>query len=206
MPIYSDNIGVTEHEAKLLTLDRELRAEADELLERRGLRNLLEEYSPIAVIGSYALNLMVWRDLDVIMDAPSITVEEFFDLGSRITTLLSAWKMFFTENREHASAEPPNGLYWGIRLGDTKSGAWKIDLWAFDSDEFRHKQSECGDLMRRVTPQNRLTILDLKSSVWRDPRYRKLVTSQDIYTAVLKHGIGNVEEFWRYAEDMVKTT
>jgi len=191
---------VTETDANLPTLDRTLRAEAVELLEGRGLRNLLEEHSRIAIIGSYALKLMVWRDLDIIMNAPSMSVEDFFDLGARMTKLLSAWKMFFTDNRQHELAQSPKGLYWGIRLGDIKAGAWKIDLWAFDSEEFDRKRRECEELNRNLTRQSRLTILNLKSKVWQDARYRKSVTSQDLYDAVLKHGIGTVDEFWKYAE------
>ena len=61
-------------ENDLLGTDRRLRAEADELLDGRGLRKLLEEYAPIQVVGSYALELMVWRGLDVLMEAPQITV------------------------------------------------------------------------------------------------------------------------------------
>src|SRR5207249_157623 len=112
-----------ESEQALLTTDHQLRAEADEILDVKGLRPVLEEYAPISVVGSYALQLMTWRDLDILMDAPTITVPEFFELGQRVTTLLSAWKSFFTNNRDHNN-QFPRGLYWGIRLGDIKAGAW----------------------------------------------------------------------------------
>ena|SRR2546425_752976 len=79
-------------ERDLLTLDQSLRAEADGLLEAWGLRSLLEDYAPIHLTGSYALGLMVWRDLDIVMDAPHITVAEFFALGNRITARLSPGK------------------------------------------------------------------------------------------------------------------
>src|SRR5437763_417206 len=90
-----------ESEQALLTTDSHLRAEANEILNVKGLRPLLEEYAPISVIGSYAMQLMTWRDLDILMDAPGITVAEFFEIGRRVTTRLSAWKMFFTNNRDH---------------------------------------------------------------------------------------------------------
>src|SRR6266436_6234609 len=130
-----------ESEQALLTADHQLRAEAKEILDVKNLRHLLEEYAPISVVGSYALQLMTWRDLDIIMDAPTITVAEFFELGRRVTTLLSAWKSFFTNNRDHN--QTPRGLYWGIRLGDIKTVAWKIDLWAFDSEKYSSKIREC---------------------------------------------------------------
>ena len=182
----------------LLNTDRTLRTEADALLESRGLRRLIEQHAPIHVVGSYALELMVWRDLDVLMDAPGITVEEFFDLGKSITTALSPWKMFFTNNRDHEGAPEPRGLYWGIRLGDIKTGSWKIDLWAFEPEDTRQKILEYEHLKGRLNQQNRLTILRLKSQLWRDARYRDQVTSQDIYHAVLEHKAHSLADFWSY--------
>ena len=187
-----------DSERDLLSTDRQLRAEAGALFERRGLRTLVEQYAPIHVIGSYALELMVWRDLDILMDAPGITVDEFFDLGRRITAALSPWKMFFTNNRDHQGAPYPRGLYWGIRLGDIKTGAWKIDLWAFEPEQLRDKVLECEHLKGRLNQQSRLTILSLKSQLWHDSRYRDQVTSQDIYDAVLGHGAQSLADFWSY--------
>ena len=168
----------------------------------KGLRHLLDEYAPISVVGSYALQLMTWRDLDIIMDAPTITVAEFFELGRCVTTLLSAWKMFFTNNRDHNQI--PRGLYWGIRLGDIKKGAWKIDLWAFDSEQYSSKIQECEHLHSRLNAVNRLAILKLKSHLWKDPRYRDTITSQQIYDAVLDHGIHSLDDFWVYMEMKAK--
>ncbi len=192
------------NESDLLSADRKLRAEADALLESGGLRKLLEQYAPIHVVGSYALELMVWRDLDVVMDAPGIAVEEFFDLGKRITMALSPWKVFFTNSRDHDGAADPRGLYWGIRLGDIRAGAWKIDLWAFEPEDARCKILECQHLKGRLNRQSRVTILELKSQLWRDARYRDQVTSQDIYDAVLEHGVRSLADFWSYVESKQK--
>jgi len=193
-----------DSENDLLNTDRQLRSEADELLESRGLRKLLKEYAPIHVVGSYALELMVWRDLDVLMDAPKITIDEFFDLGRRVTALLSPWKMFFTDARNYDSTPYPRGFYWGVRLGDLKKGAWKIDLWAFGSQQSAEKVLECEQLKGKLGRQSRLTILRLKSQLWHDPRYRDQVTSQDIYDAVLGHEVQSLTEFWSYVRSKQK--
>jgi hypothetical protein len=184
----------------LLAVDEMLRAEADVLLHEQGLQKLLEEYAPVHVAGSYTLRLMVWRDLDVAMDAPAITLSEFFDLGKRITMLLSPWKMFFTNNRDNSGGRYPRGLYWGIRMGDIKRGAWKIDLWAFDSDECRDKVRECEALKSRLNEENRLTILNLKSQLWDKPQYRDTITSQDIYEAVLDCDVNTLDGFFSHVE------
>ena len=106
--------------------------------------------------------------------------------------------MFFTNNREHEGAPYPRGLYWGIRLGEIKKLAWKIDLWAFESEQSREKLRECEHLKGRLNPQSRLAIVRLKSQLWHDPRYRDQVTSQDIYNAVLDHEAHSLSDFWSY--------
>ena len=184
----------------LFQTDIILRAEARDLLDNRGLRKLIEEYASLHIMGSYTLELMVWRDLDLAMDAPSITISEFFELGNRIALLLNPWKMFFTDNRTHDGGRYPKGLYWGIRLGDIERGAWKIDLWAFNSQDCAAKVQERDALKSRLTEQNRVPILEIKSKIWNDPRYRDTVTSQDVYDAVLDYGIQTVDEFWEYIE------
>lgn len=184
-----------------VAVDEMLRAEADALLHERGLQQLLEEYAPVHVTGSHALHLMIWRDLDIALDAPTMTVDQFFDLGKRITSLLSPPKMFFTNNRDHGEGSYPRGLYWGIRLGDIKRGAWKIDLWAFDSDECRDKIRDCAVLNNRLHDENRLVILKLKSHLWYRPQYRDTITSQDIYEAVLDFGVDTLAGFFRHLEE-----
>src|SRR5207237_2679556 len=104
---------------------------------------------------------MTWRDLDIFLEAAGMTVPEFFALGSRIAELLDPWKMFFTNNRARSDAQYPPALYWGIRLGDTRKGAWKIDLWAMDSATCRSALENCAQVAARLTPESRHVILAL---------------------------------------------
>jgi hypothetical protein len=57
----------TDKDARTMTqrfLSDEIRNEADRLLGC-GLMKVLAEYSEAHVVGSYALRLMTWRDLDI---------------------------------------------------------------------------------------------------------------------------------------------
>ena len=116
-----------------LRQDRELRAEADQLLDEKGLRALLLEYGTVHVSGSYSLQLMVWRDLDIYLEAPSLAVAEFFDLGKCIAQRLVPVRMSFIDNRSGRLDDVPSGLYWGVHLGsqaDPRQGGVRacIDL------------------------------------------------------------------------------
>src|SRR5437762_7876552 len=107
--------------------DQELRNEADQLLDS-GLRTILDEYGKVHVIGSYALQLMVWRDLDIHLVQPVLDTAGFFEMGGRIAELLKPPRMHYRDETIVATEGLPRGLYWGIYLGDERNGAWKIDI------------------------------------------------------------------------------
>lgn len=183
----------------LLVLDEALRGEADEILWERGLHRLLAQHGVVYPAGSYALQLMVWRDLDLYLVAPGITVDAFFRLGHRVSELLDAPKMHYRDERiGRTPGLPRDGLYWGIYLGDERAGAWKIDLWALDEEEHRRLQAYQDMIEARLDDETRRRILHIKSAVWMRPGYRVRYSSQDIYRAVLDHGVADVDAFDAY--------
>lgn len=190
----------------LIDQDAALRAEADGLLASTGLKDLLSRSGIVYIGGSYALRLMTWRDLDIYLEAPDITVSQFFALGSRIAELLDPWKMFFTNNRARLEPKYPPALYWGIRLGDIRRGAWKIDLWALDSSACRSAMENCDRIAARLTPESRQLILVLKSQLWQHPSYRDTITSKTIYDAVLDAGVTDLDAFWAFVRSRASAT
>ena len=86
--------------------DVRLRREANALLTDGGLVALLAEYGTVHLSGSYALQLMTWRDLDIYMEAPNVSVDAYFDLGRRIY-----WPAYPTEN----ALQRPSGKSIGRR-------------------------------------------------------------------------------------------
>ena len=84
-------------------------------------------------------------------------------------------------------AKYPPALYWGIRLGDIRKGAWKIDLWALEPPDCREALENCERIAARLTAESRRVILALKAQLWQHPSYRDTITSKTIYDAVLGH-------------------
>jgi hypothetical protein len=178
-------------------LREELRAEADRLLAI-GLSEILTDYGELNVVGSYALRLMVWRDLDIHLVRAGQDRKSFFELGARIADLLRPHRMHYRDQTIILTEGLPTGLYWGVYLGDEREGTWKIDIWQTNSDEFRRVR-EYGERVRsRLTDASRRAILEIKTACWKHPQYRRRFSSSDIYDAVLDHGISNVEEFWGF--------
>lgn len=103
---------------------KELKAEAESLIQGCRLPELLAAYPLWFVGGSYSYDLMCWRDLDVYALDPQHDLKKCFEIGYELTRRLAAKKSRFTNN----VGGEPNGLYWGIKLGDVRQGAWKLDV------------------------------------------------------------------------------
>ncbi|GAA2405250.1 hypothetical protein GCM10010191_11330 [Actinomadura vinacea] len=197
-----------DHEARA----EALRREADELLYDRGLLAMAERIGETFVAGSYFYDLMSWRDLDLYIDAPEVSIGDFFALGAELTERLGGWKSFFTDTRSRSHDGPGarenkdprrrlRGLYWGVRLGDTRRGAWKFDIWAVDRATFELTVRQAHSFVQRLTERSRAAILRIKEPYWDGPRYPGTIRSWMVYEAVLDAGVGSIAEFEAYMAD-----
>ena len=185
----------------LILLDEQLHTEADHILDKKGLREIVNQYGVVHITGSYSLGLMTWRDLDIYLEAEDLMEEDFFELGREIVSLLQPVKMSFRNERIAKTKGLPVGLYWGVYLGDERKGAWKIDIWGLTSKESEERLEFCNQIAQRISPDSKMKILEIKSKCWMDPLYRKFYTSNDIYTAVLEKHVQDVEGFKMYLQD-----
>ena len=165
------------------------------------LAELLFAYSSWFIGGSYNYGLMCWRDLDVYALDPQHDLRKCFEIGYELTHRLSATKSRFTNN----VGADPSGLYWGIKLGDERQGAWKLDLWFLDAAGYEKHAKYCDDLRRRLTLQTRSAILEIKEAYWQRREYRDTITSDLIYRAVLDHDVRTVHDFERFLDLAAKS-
>ena len=97
----------------------DIQAEADRILDS-GLSALLAEYGEVHLVGSYALRLMTWRDLDIHIVQEDADIDRFFGLGGRIASLLHPHRMHFRNESLARTPDLPQGFYWGVYLGDER--------------------------------------------------------------------------------------
>ena len=145
-----------------------LRLEAGLLLERSGLAPTLHGYGQVHLTGSYALDLMAWRDVDIQLVLFEIwdPLDAFFALGHQIAKQRGVIRMTFGNHLRKPAPKLPGGLYWGVRMINPDNGEeWTLDIWAVDD---AHVQQNNG-LMQRIRdaldgPSRRL-ILDMKHAL-----------------------------------------
>jgi hypothetical protein len=180
------------------SLNPALKLEADSILYKEGLYNILQHFGKPHVTGSYFLDLMTWRDLDIYLETNDITEESFFELGKKIAAVIHPVKMNFRNETITQTPGLPNGLYWGVYAGNERKGAWKIDIWAVNSNECKRLLDYCDVIKKKLSPETSRYIMQIKSMCWQDPNYRRSYNSMDIYTAVLEEKITTLEAFRRY--------
>ncbi|WP_144941835.1 hypothetical protein [Paenibacillus sp. 32O-W] len=180
-------------------LNEKIRNEANDLLNALGLMKTLKQYGQPCVHGSYSLNLMTWRDLDIYLEDNEMSVSKFFDLGKDLANSLNPSKMNYRNEWNGLSPHLPRGLYWGIYT-TILNNDWKIDVWAIESTQFKQKQEQFAALQSKVNETNRPIILALKNHLHRHPDYRKKFFSVDIYEAVFE-GIKSTEQFSLWLEN-----
>ena len=172
--------------------------EANEILHNYKLFQTLNKYGNPVIIGSYALNLMTWRDLDLHLETNEMSEKKFFELGEEIASILKPHRMHFRNGFISKSPNFPKGFYWGIYSDLKFSEVWKIDIWAMDSKQIKKGQKEFDDLKSKIDSDKRLTILKIKTHFCKHPEYRRKFVSMDIYHAIIEEDIKSIEEFSKW--------
>ena len=188
------------NETGIARIAASLRSEAETVLRQKGLLRILSEYGAPHVSGSYPLDLMTWRDLDIYLESYAMPEDRFFHLGGQIANALAPSRMQYRNERVAHTEGLPLGLYWGIYFNLSDSQLWKTDIWCVPEDECRRLLQHCSNIQRRLTPETREAILQIKSACWKHPEYRFGFSSQDIYEAVLDHGMRTLEQFREHLE------
>jgi hypothetical protein len=179
----------------LLAQAARLREEAHSLLYDKGLLEVVRSVGPACVIGSFALDLMTWRDLDISVQlSDEKDIPGFFDIGRKIIDRFQVSRMTYTNPVLHPDFPFDRGFYWGIHI--LHSGqTWKVDLWGYGEDDYHENLQKFARLSEQLSNGDRLAILRIKNEVCERPEYHHEVISLDIYEAVAKDHIKTVEEF-----------
>ena len=180
----------------LLRQAQSLRSEAGRPLEG-GLLATLEAFASTFVHGSYALDLLLKRDLDINLRlTKGDDVVSFFQVGAAITAKYPVHKASYSNHFTRGFPGFEYGLYWGIELG-FEAHRWKLDVWGLSPDRFAEHQKRFQELKDALSHRDRRVILELKQQLQIGEKYRAGVTSVDIYHAVIA-GVTDVEAFKKW--------
>jgi hypothetical protein len=180
-----------------LSRARRLRREAERLLADTGMVRLLSRYGTVTPTGSYVYDLMTWRDVDLCLalDDPG-GLERAFEIGRGLAALPGVGAMYFRNEFVLETEGNPSAVFWCVEARAEDGQDWKVDVLIADPEEVARVTSPGEGLLEELTEESRASILEIKAALSREPGYRREFRSEDVYEAVLRHGVASLDE-WR---------
>ncbi|HEX9259112.1 MAG TPA: hypothetical protein VF855_06195 [Acidimicrobiales bacterium] len=180
-----------------MTSRGELEAAAEAVREDLGLDAILNAVGVAHLVGSAALGLMVWPDLDMTVVCDRLDVAELHAAAGALVRHPRVRQLTIRNDSGRWNTAPdryPDGVYWGVDYRDEKR-RWNLDIWFVTDGERQPDLRHVREIGPRLTDETRQAILAIKQAWWQRPEYGRTVTSWDIYRAVLEEGIRTPQEF-----------
>jgi len=138
---------------------------------------------------------MTWRDIDIDLEIEGdLKEEDFWDTAKYLLALEKVTLITLVDNRQLIEKYRPPSMYIGGRYHAVDESKWKIDI-RFVSEQHAIAQKYINTISSKLTEDRRKAILRIKNVVAQDPRYRKEISSVDIYEAVIDNGVIDFDGF-----------
>ena len=182
---------------KYLNQSKLIKKEATILIENFQLAEILSQYGHLHFTGSYELDLMYKKDIDISIVNNNLTVEEFSQLGKDLIDKLDTPSVYYRNTRiTPVEKRPENALYWGIKTGD-----WWIDIWAMSENVYARSDKYIKEVKEKLTTENRNIILELKAKLINKKTYGINFGSRELYDAVLNNNVKTIQDFEKYIRE-----
>ena len=192
-----------------------LQAEAKVVIAELDLRSVLGRVGHVRLVGSAVTGLMVWRDLDVHVLAPSLSARSAWAAMAPLAAHPRMHEVRYINQADRRSflGDPRDDrFYFQLFYQTSAHDEWKLDVSFWLAGDGREDEvTYQAELVRRLDPETRLAILWIKS-LWaespqrRDVAYGRDVSSIDLYDAVLEHAVRTPEAFDAYLAARGKPT
>lgn len=170
--------------------------EADDLLAESRLRSVLSPIGEVHYTGSYDYGVLLGADIDIYVFVPGDKAKESARTALDVLIEQNYWNGYlYYDFAAHPSVYHPGfpeSYYVGVK-GDYRGHRWKIDIW-FGPREVLSKGNDW--IKDSMTDDARQVILTLKQARNDGQLHAE---SHEMYTAILKHGVKDVDSFraWR---------
>jgi len=181
----------------LLEKQNILQRQANEVLDSLNLIKVLSKYGEAKIVGSLALGLMTWPDIDIDLKSKvEINDQDYFEIVKYVFGQENIKKLTLIDNRESFEKNRPRSMYLGISY-NLNGIDWKIDIRYLDSVD-AWAEDNLKQIKARLTEAKVKAILEIKTAFHNHPKYRREFSGITIYEAVLYKNISTVEEFKEY--------
>ncbi|MEJ8544735.1 hypothetical protein [Brevibacillus borstelensis] len=186
----------------LLARQLQLQAEAAAIAEEMHLNKLLAAAGTPVKVGSAALGLMAWRDLDITVVCSKLNIAAISGIAVRLMSNPQVRDLKFINDTGNWNIDPayPDGYFLGMTYESKSGKKWELDIWFVDEPEKQPDLQHIRTMPDRLTPAAVVSILSIKTVWAARAEYGKQVKSFDIYTAVLDNNVCTPAEFERWLQ------
>ncbi|MDO8609712.1 MAG: hypothetical protein Q7R95_04135, partial [bacterium] len=157
--------------------------------------NHLQKYGEITFVGSYALDLMVKKDIDIVVTS-GLNYRNFLELVNYLFPKNNVYSLNLQDFSKSIYLNRPYGIYCGITYLIKPDIFWKIDVWFMTKDG--NDAKKLVDWVKsKLTDENKEIILKIKNEML-NTKYGKEISGMDIYKAVLENKVIDLNGFREY--------
>jgi len=167
----------------LLEQSRRIKQKAKTLLDKLELKRVFERYGEVEIIGSYALDVMWDRDIDIIVRCE----ESFESAKSALVDLIASrlvQKYEFGDFEKFPREKRPKAHIVNLQT-EFEGEKWEIEIWFFPTELFDEQKAKCKGLKERLKPF-KLDILKQKQERVRQGATKHQKSSMEIYEDAMR--------------------
>ena len=140
---------------EILDYSNKIKEEASEILEKCKILNILDNSGIIKIIGSYDLNLMYDRDIDILVSSSDIKKASYEALLNFIQTEKFS-KIEYGDFVNFPRENRPRGYIINLKL-QHKNEKWEIEIWFLK--DISKNIDENDRIKEKINDENRHEIL-----------------------------------------------
>jgi len=170
-------------ENELLEQSSKTRRIASKLLHEKNIIQVLSKVGKPLLIGSYELDLMLDKDIDIVVKTTTPKLSAIEAINSFIRTEI-AQKYEFGDFVSYSRENRPKGYIVNLLIGEYKNIQWEIEIWFFT--DISYYLNQLKDYKEKINPQKKLEILKRKHIRTNAGKTKHEISSVEIYSEVLK--------------------
>ena len=187
--LYMDNLNYKSKQ-------NSLHKKALEIINELRLVEVLNEFGDVHIVGSVALELMSWPDIDIVVFGQP-DYANFLKVVNSLFHENNIYSLNLQDFRKSIYPERPQGIYCGVKYLEKPETFWKIDIWFLPKSEDKALKTVQW-VKKRIDDKNRELILKIKNEMRIKLKHGTKISGIDVYKAVLENGVKSLNEFRDY--------
>lgn len=166
---------------EILFKSSEIRRDASEILEIYKVTEILKDFE-FEIIGSYKLDLMYDRDIDIVVKSKDVEIDSYKSLKKFIKSK-QFMKVQYGDFINFPRKNRPKGYIINLFL-EYKDKLWEVEIWFLSNTNL--SIDETDEINEKLNLENKLKILKEKEKREKFNISKRELSSYNIYQKILK--------------------